>query len=385
MQPTTQGTQQIDSGALRLFLIDEKTGEPVAGVVVSISAESPGDAASGRQNRLLAKFETDRSGFLSFKFDPSITGSSSRLTVTYGVARGETKSFAIADLLANDDVQTIQVDAAALSSGTAKTGLPSVLSPDVQDLLLSPGSIGLLPQLARGRGLCEQLMPTTLSVRRFRAFQILADICNPEVVGCSAQVQIVKGKMHEYEIAWHPAGTSLGDLLNTITLAPCEQVNIVIADWMRREAASRTEATDVQQQSLEQTDDDRLIVETMQSSVKNRSFGVAAAQLSKATGSIPLDGWKLDITSVFGGGAALSSGTHNITANTTNSLSEHISQTASFVASQRSSVVFQSTASEHQTYQTRTIGNPNPCHALTMVYYQVNRELSCRDGLQRRA
>jgi hypothetical protein len=35
--------------------------------------------------------------------------------------------------------------------------------------------------------------------------------------------------------------------------------------------------------------------------------------------------------------------------------------------------VFQATATEQQTYQTRTVRNHNHCHTLTLMYYQVNR------------
>jgi hypothetical protein len=363
---SANGGRQPDQGAIRLFFVDETTGNPVAGVVVSIFADSP----QGRSLHV-ATLETDGAGYAKFWFDRSVTSVSKRLTVTHGASQGAALVGAalvydIADLLAGNDTHTIRVDA---SASAPHLGLPAVMLPDIRDLALSPGSIGMIPHLSPNRGLCGQLMPTNMSVRRFQAFRVVADICNPDKFSCKPEIQVVRGRMFEYEIAWHPAGTSLGDLLNTITLAPCEQVNVAVADWMRRETASLASATDVQQQSFQQMDHERLVTETMQSSVHNE--GSAWAVGISATASIPIKFVKLDLSAAFG--YSHSSSTTSIALNTTNQLSERITQAASFVSSQRTSVVFQTTASEQQTYQTRTLRNNNHCHTLTFFYYQVNR------------
>jgi hypothetical protein len=374
MQDITRSRRQAEQLAVRLFLVDKNTGAPGAGMVVHLSADSARDGSLH-----LASLQTDQNGYVSFKFDRSIIATSSRLTVTHGDLRGEARVFNVADLLAGDDAHTIRFDAEAPAALAPYLGMPAVMEPDVRDLTLSPGSVGLTPQLFPGRGLCSQLMPTTMGVRRFEAFQVQADICEPVEWTCGDGrsdfhgVQIVRGKMREYDVIWHPCGTSLGDLLNSITLAPCEQVKVAVADWMRRETASRAEAVDFQQQSSEQTDHDRLIVETMQSSVRNTSLAGASGTSSGATAKLPLKGVMLNMTAAFGANVSGSITTQQAAAITNNRLSERIAQSASLVASQRSSVVFQTAASEHQTYQTRTIRNHNHCHTLTLMYYQVNR------------
>jgi hypothetical protein len=308
-------------------------------------------------------------GYISFKIGRPLIAASTRLTVAHGASR-DGRVFRIADLLAGGDAHTIRIDASAIVPVSPQPGLPSVIDPDAEDANISPGSIGQIPQLGQGRGLCGQLMPTVMGIRRFPAFQIRANICRHRKLLCGNEpVVIVEGEMLEYEIAWHPAGTALGDLLNTITLAPCEQVNIAIIDWMRRETATLDETSDVQQQSYQQIDHDRLIVETMQSSTqgKSRAWGVAGAVGVKKK----VD--KLDLTASLGGGFSSVKSSSQIAASTSSQLSDHITQSASFVASRRNSVVFQTTASEHQTFQTRTIRNHNHCRTATFVYYQVNR------------
>ncbi|HZG54360.1 MAG TPA: hypothetical protein VEZ40_19825 [Pyrinomonadaceae bacterium] len=309
-------------------------------------------------------------GYVSFKIGRPLIAASTRLTVAHGASR-DGRVFKIADLLTGGDTHTIRIDSTAFLPVSAQPGLPSVIDPDAGDVNISPGSIGQIPQLGQGRGLCGQLMPTVMGVRRFPAFQIGANICRHRKLLCGNEpVVIVEGEMLEYEIAWHPAGTALGDLLNTITLAPCEQVNIAIVDWMRRETTTLDETSDVRQQSYQQIDHDRLIVETMQSSTQKMSRAWSIAGAVGVKKKVPN---KLDLTASLGGGFSSTKSSSQIAASTSSQLSAHITQSASFVASQRNTVVFQTTASEHQTFQTRTIRNHNHCRTATFVYYQVNR------------
>lgn len=365
MPDLTKGARQPKQVAVRLSFVRKETGDPVAGLVVNIFADSPKN-----QGPRLASLQTDRAGYASYKFDRSLLAGNPRLTVAYGGSPNQTLVLNVADLLAGNDAHTIRLDDAEASVATVgpNLGLPSVISPDPKDAALSPASVGLIPQLQASGGLCAQLMPTTLDGRRFQAVQVVPDdICNPTQLVCGDAspplgVQIVTGKLLEYEIVWNPRGVVLGDLLNSITLAPCEQVNVAVADWMRRETASRTEDTQLREELYQQMDHDRLITEAMNSSVKKKSLSLAVGF------SAPINE-KLNITGAFG----FSKSSQDLALNTTSQLSERITQAASFVASRRSSVVFQTTASEQYKYQTRTIRNHNHCHTLTLMYYQVNR------------
>ena len=103
---------------------------------------------------------------------------------------------------------TRSFDASTRTRVAKNLGLPAVMLPDAVDLALSPGSIGMVPRLLPGAGLCGQLMPTTLAVRRFGAFQIVPEnICRPQTWSCREQVQVVWGRMLEYEITWNPAAS----------------------------------------------------------------------------------------------------------------------------------------------------------------------------------
>src|SRR5438552_484564 len=93
MPEITRNERQANKGALRLFFVDENTGNPVAGVIVSIFADSSADSESSKkQRRLLATLQTDLDGYVSFKFHRLILAASSRLTIVPGVLRAEAES-----------------------------------------------------------------------------------------------------------------------------------------------------------------------------------------------------------------------------------------------------------------------------------------------------
>ena len=383
MQVINSGGRRDGQAAVRLFFVDEKSGQPVAGLVVSLLSNSARAADSlkaaaapaGGQRQHLATLQTDHAGYVSFKLDRATAAAYQSLAVRHGAARGDALSLNVADLLAGRDTYTVSLDASGYTASPTTLGLPSILSPDPQDAAVSPGSVGLTPRLLPGRGLCGQLTPTLFGVKRFEAFQILPDnICNPLVVDCPAETAIVRGRMLEYEIAWNPCGTALGELLNTFTLAPCEQVNVAVLDWMHSETSTLTQTSDLRQQSYQEMNHDRLIAETMQSSANSKSKGWAIGGAVSGGMSIPFkNGMKLDVSSVFGGSYSNQSQTQSVALNTTSRLSDNITQSATLVASSRSTAVFQTTASERQTLQTRTVRNHNHCHTLTLMYYQVNR------------
>ncbi|MBV9108104.1 MAG: hypothetical protein JO306_01705, partial [Gemmatimonadetes bacterium] len=126
--------------AVRVFLIDDSSGKPAAGTVVSLSV----DEHDGN-TRLLATMRTDGAGYVAFKFDASAVAGAARLRVTQAGAPGDALVLSAADALAGY-AHTIRLNAA--DRVRAKhLGLPAVKSPDAVDFALSPGSIGMTPQL----------------------------------------------------------------------------------------------------------------------------------------------------------------------------------------------------------------------------------------------
>jgi hypothetical protein len=352
--------------AIRVFTTDERSGAPAPGIVFAVAADG----------RPLTNFVTDGEGYGSVKLHRGLLGDATKVTLRSGA--GRELAVSVHDLAKGVDTFHVSLALDTEAVDRRASGLPSVMDPDTRDAILSPASIGLIPQLSAG--LCKQLMPTNVGVRRYGAFQVRANICDPEQIECPPRnlTRFTRGKLLEYEISWHPLGNSLGELLNTISLAPCEQVAVVISDWMRQETALRQESSVTEQETVQHIDHDRLIIEALDSKVKNKSR--SAGRAHKVGATIPIQ--KVDLTAMSSAAIAASTSTQQVAATTMNRLGEHITQAATSVLSRRSSVVFQATASERQHYQTRVVANHNKCHTLTLMYYQVNRNYLVRSDFR---
>jgi hypothetical protein len=351
-------------------------GAPVSALLVRLAASSSAPAGSpgsvSHAQRDLAVVRTDASGYCSVKLDRAALGDATQVLITYGTGSCGVHALSLAQLVAADAVQTLTLDPTVKPVYVRQLGLPSITAPDLGDVAASPGSIGKIPQITADGGICSQLMPTMLRVRRYPAYTVHADICHPQTVSCRDAVQFVRGTMLEYEVSWNPQGTALGELLHTVTLAPCEQVNIAVVDWIRREVASQSQSTQVQQQALQSMTRDRLITEAMTSSVNTKSSAWSFGGTIGA--SIPID--SINLTASLGGGMSSATYSQQAAVNTTSRLAESIQQSATFVASQRSTVVFNATVSEQQISHTSTVRNNNHCHALTMEYFEINESYS---------
>lgn len=134
----------------------------------------------------------------------------------------------------------------------------------------------------------------------------------------------------EFKQAWKADGYSLGDLLYSLPLAPCQEKQIAIIDWDRSERAARTESQDVSKAMQADISHDRDISEIISSSFRE---DISASSLSR--------------------------------------LQDNVSQSASSLRTQRNTVIQTVGQNENMTVQTEVVRNNNHCHALTVEYFEV--------------
>ena len=188
---------------------------------------------------------------------------------------------------------------------------------------------------------------------------------------------IVRGRVNLYRQAWYPNGQGLGRILYSLTLAPCEQVNLAMIDWQRSERASRQEASSEREALSAELSRDRTVdelVETVLDEEQSGSSGGGGGGLSLDLGFFSIGG---------GGGGATSSseGRRELVASTVQEVSDRTVQRASAYRSQRSTVVTTSRQRESERIQTRTVRNHNKNHALTVHYHQVLSHYRARTEL----
>ncbi len=204
---------------------------------------------------------------------------------------------------------------------------------------------------------------------------------------------IAHGHILHFKQKWKADGYSLGDLLYSLPLAPCQEKQIAIVDWDREERAARSEAQTVTEALVADISHDRDISEIINSSFRENINASSTNKTSSTSGGFGAAvGF---IAGVFGGGiaggvshsGASSSSTatqnsaRNLSGSTLNRLQDNISQSASSLRSQRSTVIQTVGQTETMTVQTEVIKNNNHCHAITVEYFEVLKHYAIEMGL----
>ncbi|HEY7211066.1 MAG TPA: hypothetical protein VH477_12390 [Bryobacteraceae bacterium] len=264
------------------------------------------------------------------------------------------------------------------------TDLPSVSmqNPNILDWRLSPGSFSMAGVLLIGESGCETLIPTNLATQMFRFRQIARTPWQKDLftAGNVERRQFATFRFAyaiEYQTEWFPVGHSLGQILYSLPLAPGEKVKMAVVDWRRHDEAERKEATTEKEQLTDDQLRDRSLTEAVHMVVNESQHGSSfmAGMANSAGASIPLGVVDLGVGSAFslGGSTASTSGTRDVTANTSQNISDAFHQSASALRDIHSTVVVQGDQAEQATAQTRIVANYNHSHALTMLYYEVLR------------
>ncbi len=204
---------------------------------------------------------------------------------------------------------------------------------------------------------------------------------------------IAHGHILHFKQKWKADGYSLGDLLYSLPLAPCQEKQIAIIDWDREERAARSEAQDIAESLAAGISRDRDISEIINSSFREN---ISASSHNKTEGSSGGIGGGIGgfVGKLFGGlfgGSSSSSGSSTSTANqysarslsgsTLNRLQDSVSQSASSLRSQRSTVIQTVGQDETVAVQTEVIKNNNHCHAMTVEYFEVLKHYAIEQEL----
>lgn len=217
---------------------------------------------------------------------------------------------------------------------------------------------------------------------------------------------IAHGHILHLKQVWKADGYSLGDLLYSLPLAPCQKKQIAIFDWDRNEAAGREESLTVDERLSAFLDRDRDVLDVVNTALseslqggsttevesKSKSFGLGLGQ-GVAASAMPQPGVFLGVSGGFSAGFGSQSGSslasssawqnaaRSLTGSSINQLRDSLMQGASSVRNQRSTVIQTVSQGESMNVQTEVIANHNHCHAVTMEYFEVLRHFAIEQRL----
>ncbi|ESS73482.1 hypothetical protein MGMO_19c00020 [Methyloglobulus morosus KoM1] len=296
----------------------------------------------------------------------------------YSMAREETRIDALSQMRFAHDaiVVKLELEQPHVPESMKNMGLMSMQNPGLIDWRMSPSSFATNPAALLGEDAdhCENLYPAHVALQEFNFYQVvgLSDLTPNDLPN-----GVKLGVAHEYRLAWYPLGHSLGQIQYSLPLAPGESVNLAVIDWTRRDVGTRTEDTKAAEQLTHNQRRDRTITETVNASIKEfqegSSFMAGAALSAGATFASGGLGLAAGLAGSLGGSSSDSSGSRDIAANTVQKLSDNISQASASMRELQSTVVVQTTQTEKESIETRTIVNYNHSHALTILYYEVLR------------
>lgn len=204
---------------------------------------------------------------------------------------------------------------------------------------------------------------------------------------------VAHGHLLHFKQVWKASGFSLGDLLYSLPLAPGQKRQIAILDWERREVASRSESIEAEDALSANLNRDRDVNEIVSASLKETVVGVSLAMTGSSANSSGTAGKGSGVQSALmtvtgsaggiggAGSFGFQHGSRQASATSLQQIRDRISQAASSVRSQRSTVVQTVTQGEQLRAQTEVLANYNHCHALTIEYFEVLRHFAVEHRL----
>jgi hypothetical protein len=256
----------------------------------------------------------------------------------------------------------------------------SIQNPDLLDLEISPGSFGVNSGVERSSS-CGSYSPSQATIRDVA---VLRTILTPEGMPggkwpkapeskltatspapLDADYVLPTARLAKMRQQWWYVGATLGDIVYSLPLAPGETVQLATIEWSRQDRISRADTVKSLDQLSHTLTHDRTLSETIEAALKENQNGFSlmggTSTSSNAGASLDLSaetGFPLNIAAgasgLIGaaGSVAVTNGERNLSAESTQALTESINQSAWSMRSLNSTVVVQADQVEGSTVQT---------------------------------
>ena len=378
---SSNAPMKINPTRLSVLVLDQESGRPLRGIPLAATVEK-----KDHLQIALGLLATDHAGYASFSLKPLelveppspvrpndgpvvtfdlnafLTANEIRAILVTPFGNAERAVNALKSGKWREDALLAQLEIPAPLPAQLRRDLPSMQEPGLPDWWLSPGSFSISPSFFVGEDECEQLFPANFATQVYRFRQLVVD--RSHELG-PAQFT---GYVNEYTTSWIPLGHSLGEIVYSLPLAPCESIKIAVIDWSRRDDAARNEDLTVAEQLTHNQRRDRAIEEAVHASLREWQSGESG--MFGVAGGISAG---INIMGALGAGFSVTRGGRDLEAKSVQKLSDSIVQTTTAVRKLNSTVIVQSSQAEREHIQTRTVANHNHCHALTILYYEIMR------------
>ena len=198
-------------------------------------------------------------------------------------------------------------------------------------------------------------------------------------IGSETQRELAVGILAVHKQGWVQSGLALGNLLQSVCLAPGEVTRIAVTDWRRKTSAKSTEETQQSESVSSQIDQSRAVNEVQravaseaQSGSSSTVAGAASTQGGFAMSSLFASG---SVSAAASTSTALtaqfSAGNRNVAASSTNAMAQKTAEKSQALRSRRQSVVREVSEQESEQLSSRVLANYNRRHSLNVEYFEV--------------
>jgi len=183
------------------------------------------------------------------------------------------------------------------------------------------------------------------------------------------------GVLTVHEQQWCQTGIALGNLLQSVCLAPGEVTQVAVTRWERKTSGTSSEITDQSEAVSDESEQTRAVNEVQRAVARETQQGSSSVSSSSSTAQAG-GGWLFgsasgSTTTSKALTAQFSTGSRDLAAESTNAVAQSTAEKAQALRSRRQSVVREISEKEDETISTRVLANYNRRHSLNVLFFEV--------------
>ncbi|WP_417069664.1 hypothetical protein [Niveibacterium terrae] len=207
------------------------------------------------------------------------------------------------------------------------------------------------------------------------------DRCLPD----EATTRPAVGMLTVHKQSWRQKGLALGNLLQSICLAPGEVTQIAVTRWERTTTGSSSEISEQAEAVSNEAEQNRAVNEVQKAVATETQSGSSSVQARSSSVQAGGSFWFASASAASASSSSMtaqfSSGSRNLAAESTNSIAQHTAEASHALRSRRQSVVREVTEQETETTSSRILANYNRRHTLNVLFFEVLQAYEVRTRL----
>jgi hypothetical protein len=190
-----------------------------------------------------------------------------------------------------------------------------------------------------------------------------------------AELKPAFGLLTVHKQVWRQKGLALGNLLQSVCLAPGEVTQLAVTRWEHTTTATSTETTEQGESVSNQSEQHRAVNEVQRAVATEAQWGTSSAYSSSASAqagaSFLFGSAAVSSTTSTALTAQFSGGNRNLAAESSNAIDQRTAESSHALRSRRQTVVREVSEREAETLSTRVLANYNRRHTLNVLFFEV--------------